>query len=798
MATSEDIKKRALELSEKTDSNSISPKEVGGIMYDLASHVENAIRNGGTLGIRKVYTSIAEMEADKNPKDLWGNPLKKGNLVVIYDGTTTGIDNNKVYVYMNPGWEFATYLDAGYPTRQEFSELGQEVLSVGKTAIRIQDDLYPNIQPTLNNYYNGGSVEVGDVYTKSMSYSAGLACVKLDVSEGDVFIYYGSGTEYVRSFIVTDADNVVTQISEKDVKKGQIEINIGANDKTLYVSFNNYVSSVDYLKSIKGVSTEIQQLSKMTKELSGSVGLLEDTVNPKAELTLNNYYNGGNVKVGDVYTKSMTYVAGLACVKLDVSEGDVFIYYGSGTEYVRSFIVTDADNVVTQISEKDVKKGQIEINIGANDKTLYVSFNNYDSSVDYLRKLGGINESISKRVNSLEKKSDEMFDVFNPKLTLTLDNYYKGTNYQVGDVYKEGLSAYAGGACVKVRVNKGEHYIYNGKVSTYVLPYIITNSSGVITRIKPISDTEWGAFYADIEILDGETNLYCSFNKYDEKTDYLRAVKSISTDGESKPLEGKNIVCFGDSITEFSYQGKRVTDYLSELSGATVTNVAVGGTRLAQRTDNIPSEPNSEFTAYAAHDLTALISSVVSGDFSKLEYAANWLKNNVKDDNTLMVERLKGVDWSSVNAVTILIGTNDYAGGTQIGESGSESVRSIHGAINYVTKSILTKYPHLTVYWFTPVSRWMASTIDGRTDENWAGNKQNSIGKTLIDYCDAIIEECRAQGVPVCDTYRTIGWTKYNLGNYLLADGSDGVHPFLGFETIAKKMISFINANNVL
>ena len=129
MSTSEDIKKRALELSEKTDSNSISPKEVGGIMHDLASLGENALRNGGTLGIRKVYASIAEMEADKNPKDLWGNPLKKGNLVVIYDGTTTGTDNNKVYAYMNPGWQFATYLDAGYATRSELSELASKVFN---------------------------------------------------------------------------------------------------------------------------------------------------------------------------------------------------------------------------------------------------------------------------------------------------------------------------------------------------------------------------------------------------------------------------------------------------------------------------------------------------------------------------------------------------------------------------------------------------------------------------------------------------------------------------------------------
>lgn len=120
MGTSAEIKQRASALAEKTDVNSITPKEVGGIMYDLASHGENVLRNGGTLGIRKVYESVAAMEADStNPKDFWGDPIKKGNLVVIYDGTTTGVDNNKIYAFMKPGWELATKLDAAYATKAE-------------------------------------------------------------------------------------------------------------------------------------------------------------------------------------------------------------------------------------------------------------------------------------------------------------------------------------------------------------------------------------------------------------------------------------------------------------------------------------------------------------------------------------------------------------------------------------------------------------------------------------------------------------------------------------------------------
>ena len=120
MGTSAEIKQKAIALAEKTNVNSITPKEVGGIMYDLASHSENVLRNGGTLGIRKVYESVAAMEADStNPKDFWGDPIKKGNLVVIYDGTTTGVDNNKIYAFMKPGWVLATKLDAAYATKAE-------------------------------------------------------------------------------------------------------------------------------------------------------------------------------------------------------------------------------------------------------------------------------------------------------------------------------------------------------------------------------------------------------------------------------------------------------------------------------------------------------------------------------------------------------------------------------------------------------------------------------------------------------------------------------------------------------
>ncbi len=129
MVTSAEIKKRAKALAEKTNVESIGPMEVGNLMYDSVEYAEEVERNGGTLGIRKVYTSVVAMEADAvAPVDLWGNKLKRGNLVVVYDGTATGVDNNKVYAFLKPGWKLVTKVDAGYASRGEIAELPYKFL----------------------------------------------------------------------------------------------------------------------------------------------------------------------------------------------------------------------------------------------------------------------------------------------------------------------------------------------------------------------------------------------------------------------------------------------------------------------------------------------------------------------------------------------------------------------------------------------------------------------------------------------------------------------------------------------
>lgn len=67
------------------------------------------------------------MEADKSPVGDDGNPLKKGQLVNIYNqDDPSSADNNKVFSWQNPGWQIRTTLDAGYATREELTELEEK------------------------------------------------------------------------------------------------------------------------------------------------------------------------------------------------------------------------------------------------------------------------------------------------------------------------------------------------------------------------------------------------------------------------------------------------------------------------------------------------------------------------------------------------------------------------------------------------------------------------------------------------------------------------------------------------
>ena len=105
MDTIYNLQKRAETLRGKTETDSITPEEVGGLHFDTLAYIADMEQSADGLGIRKVYKTKAEMEADTAPTGTNGKALRYGQLVCIYDeANPTAAGSGDIYAWQKPGW----------------------------------------------------------------------------------------------------------------------------------------------------------------------------------------------------------------------------------------------------------------------------------------------------------------------------------------------------------------------------------------------------------------------------------------------------------------------------------------------------------------------------------------------------------------------------------------------------------------------------------------------------------------------------------------------------------------------
>ena len=270
------------------------------------------------------------------------------------------------------------------------------------------------------------------------------------------------------------------------------------------------------------------------------------------------------------------------------------------------------------------------------------------------------------------------------------------------------------------------------------------------------------------------------------------------------PLYDKKIVCFGDSTAEYTdYDGKRYSDYIAEITGANVINVGIGGTRIEKRAD-VVDNPSNQNEAYAALDLMSLIDAVVEHNFT---YQFTALNSGFISKTIYLpiIKRLSEIDFNTVDVVTILAGTNSWRTSRVLGTTGqTDSELYMLSAINLIIKKLLQAYPHIKIYWFTPIVRWIDD--NGYTESSWCDNFvlkgyiPGDLSLTLAQYKDYIKNEVINNHIPVCDLYNELGINKFNFWNYFpnQSEGdieTDGTHPRKGMNVIGRKIASFITSN---
>lgn len=226
------------------------------------------------------------------------------------------------------------------------------------------------------------------------------------------------------------------------------------------------------------------------------------------------------------------------------------------------------------------------------------------------------------------------------------------------------------------------------------------------------------------------------------------------------PLLGKKIANFGDSVFGNARPPLDVSTFLADNTGATVYNCAFGGCRMSQHVGH-----------WDAFSMYRLAYAIANNDYSLQDEAIN------HDDRTSYAEEplalMKTVDYSGLDILTISYGTNDFTGNNAIDNADNPlDTTTVCGALRYSIETLLTAYPNLRIFVLLPTYRFWIDSANAYTDD--AFNHTNNLGKTLVEYNEAIAETAKAYNIPVIDNFAELGINKLNRQQYFPV--TDGTH----------------------
>ena len=224
---------------------------------------------------------------------------------------------------------------------------------------------------------------------------------------------------------------------------------------------------------------------------------------------------------------------------------------------------------------------------------------------------------------------------------------------------------------------------------------------------------------------------------------------------ESKSrLEGKKMVCFGDSITNMGY-----VDTILENSGIIAENVGLSSGRYA----NVNNATIDAFSFYN------IIYAIANNDWTIPDSLSG---QTGYETQYAHIQAMKAIDFSEIEYASFAYGTNDFSSSTPIdNENDPYDPNYFMGAMRYCIKTFLQKYPHIKLLVATPCYRfWQESGVfvdDCNTHEIG--------GKKLSDYVDAEISVCEEMHIPYVNNLTCAGMNQYNRTQYF--DANDGLHP---------------------
>ena len=318
----------------------------------------------------------------------------------------------------------------------------------------------------------------------------------------------------------------------------------------------------------------------------------------------------------------------------------------------------------------------------------------------------------------------------------------------------------------KLIYDKNKKYRFFGECKTTAIPILLCcdeNDNVIKIYGSNVNEVLKGEEYNDIP-----ENTYCIYVNGHQ----LNARVEIKEQRNTASFESKKIgVCFGDSITQGNnvYISSSITpiydypSFIGETLDCTIYNGGLGG---------------STYSSGRSIDFKNVCDCIVSGDFSTVIDGISQYGLNASA--VLQYNAISKLDFNDVDFISIALGTNDWSFGA--------SAESIKNAMRYCISTLLTAYPHLKIYIFTPIFRFNLNG-SGQNSDTYVNTES---GLKLHDVCDAIIETAKEFNVPCKDMYYSCNINQYNKDLYM----GDDTHPNAnGYALMGKKIAKFINSN---
>jgi len=579
------------------------------------------------------------------------------------------------------------------------------------------------------------------------------------------------------------------------------------------------------------------ELSQLEAEVNGTTETTE-VLTPKS-LTADKYYNT-NVST---MASSPSANEGFYCTKISVTPGDVYRIKGlQGTSnYTLLFATADSNRARKRRAETGSNtRITLDVTIEEGEAYLYVNLGSYDSQTDGVWKVtettvhtdGLVDDvqDLDNRVTALENApgvnvvntlsststtdalSANQGRVLNEDINGETTISYVKQEVLVGRYCNTMLSTITSKtylpeaedcSCVYAYVKPGDVFRIYGKGNAYAYQlYAMADSErNIVENGKPGVAMNTRDNPLELTIPEGVARLCVNLQDYDPLTDKVEkrtattteCVKTRISDLEQEteiltslalPLSGKKVMILGDSIFEFIYGEKGLTDYFREYSLANVLKGAVGGTRLVQRASPV-STPTTTTQAYAALDICNIVKAWSEAEYTKQDAAVEYLDKYSEQIATLKANPIAGVDYVIIGG-----GTNDITNESPIGTETDNDFTTLWGTFNKMVELLLTANPKLKIFFASPIVGYRASS---RTDANWDDNYVYSSGKTKPQYIELFSQMAGHSHIPYLDLYFTAGVNQVNFSEYFL--DNDNRHPYKGFDLYARRLYQRVLAN---